>query len=323
MTSAGWIELHVTEIRPETPSIRALRLARPHGEPLPGWEAGAHVKIRLPDGDERSYSLVNLSPDPAAATRPMSYLLGVRLEEPSTGGSRFMHGLAVGQSVRVSAPSNHFALEPCAGPVRLVAGGIGITPIASMAARLAASGHPFRLHYAGRSEAHLAFRTELSALAGDRLSVHCDDRSGLFDIAGLMASLAPDEPLYLCGPRPMIDAAIACAQGLGWPAGRLHVEIFAAAAPQAGDRPFEVVLAASNRTVAVPAGMSILDALVEAGLDPLYDCKRGDCGICQATVLEGVPDHRDYILSEGERAAGRLMQICVSRAKTPRLVLDL
>jgi vanillate O-demethylase ferredoxin subunit len=254
---------------------------------------------------------------------PEFYQLGVRLEDPGKGGSRFMHGLKPGDRVSVSAPTNNFQLEPSSVRLTLVAGGIGITPIASMIARLVGEGRSFQAFYAGRSESQLAFRAELAALAGDRLSFHYDDRSGVFDIRSVMAALEADEPIYVCGPRPMIDAAISTAAALGWPSGRLRFEIFAAAEPQAGDQAFEVVLSSSGQSFAVPADKSILDVLIDAGIDPMFDCKRGDCGICQTTVLEGVPDHRDYILSESERAAGKLMQICVSRSKTPRLVLDL
>ncbi len=255
--------------------------------------------------------------------QPKTYRLGVRLEEASRGGSRYMHGLQAGDMLHVSLPTNNFALEASAKPIVLLAGGIGITPLISMAARLAAQGSRFRMIYAGRSMAHLAFVEEVNRSANGNLTLHTDDRSGLFDVNGLMASLSNDEPLYVCGPTPMIDAAIATAKRLGWPAGRLRFEHFTAAAPAPGDKAFEVVLKASGRSYTVPPGKSILDVLIEAGVDPLYDCKRGDCGICQTGVIEGEPDHRDYILSDAEKAAGKVMQICVSRAKSARLVLDL
>ena len=315
------IDLIVCEIGSETPQIRTIRLAPPGGGSLPGWEPGAHIKVRLPDGDTRSYSLVNLSTAPAAS--PQAYLLGVRLEDPSKGGSRFMHGLKVGDRLSVCAPTNNFRLEASSGRITLIAGGIGVTPIASMIARLVGEGRPFQAFYAGRSEDQLAFRAELAALAGDRLRFHYDDRAGVFDVKPVMAGLAADEPLYVCGPRPMIDAAIAQAAALGWPPRRLRFEIFAAAEPQAGGTAFEVVLSSSGQSFTIPPDKSILDVLIEAGIDPMHDCKRGDCGICQTTVLEGTPDHRDFVLSDAERTAGKLMQICVSRAKTPRLVLDL
>ena len=318
------ILLTVTEVRTETPLVRSIRLARPHGEPLPSWQPGAHIRVRLPTGDDRSYSLINLDTDPLATTRPHAYRLGVRLEDPSQGGSRFMHALKVGDQVATLPPANNFPLNPGPQPVVLIAGGIGITPIASMAAVLAAEGRPYRLYYAGRSRDQLAFIDDIEALCGDRLVLHTDDTaSTVFDVRGLMASLSADEPVYCCGPRAMIDAGIAAAKELGWQDGRLRFELFTAAAPLAGDQPFEVVLKSSGESFLIPADKSILDVLIEAGQDPLFDCKRGDCGICQVSVVEGIPDHRDYILSDAEKAEGTTMQICVSRSKSPRLVIDL
>jgi vanillate O-demethylase ferredoxin subunit len=317
------LNLTVTEVRQETARIRAIRLARADGEPLPPWEAGAHIDVRIPQGDERSYSLVNLSADPSFSVNPRSYLLGVQREEPSTGGSAYMHSLKPGDTVIAAGPSNNFRLEAAAKPVILLAGGIGVTPIVSMAAELTARGHPFRFYYAGRARDQLAFLAAIEKLAGNRLAIHTDDVAGVFDVAGLMSALHDDEPLYCCGPTPMIERSIAAAQQLGWCSGRLHFEIFTTPGPKAGDQAFEVVLKSTGESFQIPAGKSILDVLIEAGKDPIHDCKRGECGICQVGVIEGVPDHRDFILSEAEKAAGKLMQICVSRSKTPRLVLDL
>jgi ferredoxin-NADP reductase len=317
------IDLMVTEVRQETPRIRAIRLARPDAAPLPAWTAGAHIKVRLPQGDDRSYSLINLSAAAAADAQPRTYQLGVQLEMPSQGGSAYMHALKVGDVIAASAPTNNFSLEATDKPVILLAGGIGVTPVISMAAELVARNHPFRFYYAGRTREQLALLSAVETLAGESLTVHSDDVSGLFDVVGLMRSLNDDEPLYCCGPTPMIELAIQTARELGWSDGRLHFEIFAAAAPQTADQTFEVVLNNSGKSFQIPIGKSILDVLIAAGEDPMHDCKRGDCGICQVGVIEGVPDHRDFILSDSEKAAGKLMQICVSRAKTPRLVLDM
>jgi ferredoxin-NADP reductase len=323
MHAMDQFDLTVTDICAETALIRAITLARPHGEPLPSWEPGAHVKVRLPDGGERSYSLINTSLDPAATTRPHAYRLGVRLEQPSQGGSKFMHALQVGDILSVATPRNNFPLEPASRPVVLLAGGIGVTPILSMAAALAAAQRPYRFIYAGRSRDQLAFLDESDALNRERLTIHTDDIGGLYDVGALMASLANDEPLYLCGPKPMIDAAIQSAKDLRWADGRLRFELFANVVPVAGDQPFEVVLNSSGKTLLIPPDKTILAILIEAGEDPLHDCRRGDCGICQVNVIEGTPDHRDYILTDAEKAAGKVMQICISRSKTPRLVLDL
>jgi ferredoxin-NADP reductase len=323
MHAMDQFDLTVTDIRAETALIRAITLARPHGEPLPSWEPGAHVKVRLPDGGERSYSLINTSLDPAATTRPHAYRLGVRLEQPSQGGSKFMHALNVGDVVSVSTPRNNFPLEPTSKPVVLLAGGIGVTPILSMATALAAAARPYRFIYAGRSRDQLAFLDESGALNRERLTIHTDDTGGLYDVGALMASLVNDDPLYLCGPKPMIDAAIQSAKDLRWADGRLRFELFASVVPVAGDQPFEVVLNSSGKSFLIPADKTILSVLIEAGEDPLHDCQRGDCGICQVNVIEGTPDHRDYILTDAEKAAGKIMQICISRSKTLRLVLDL
>jgi vanillate O-demethylase ferredoxin subunit len=323
MDGQAGLNLVVTEVRQETPRIRAIRLARAHGEALPSWDAGGHIKVHLPQGDERSYSLVNFSTELSASTNPRSYLLGVRLEEPSQGGSAYMHALRPGDVVAASPPSNNFRLQATSKPVILLAGGIGVTPLVSMAAELTARGQPFRFCYAGRSRDQLAFLPSIEGLAARQLSIHTDDVSGLFDVAGLMSSLKDDESLYCCGPMPMIEQSIKTAKQLGWRDGRLHFEIFTAPQPKTDDRAFDVVLKSTGESFHVPAGKSILDTLIEAGKDPLYDCKRGDCGICQVSVIEGVSDHRDFILSDSQKAAGDLMQICVSRSKTPRLVLDL
>ncbi|HUC50832.1 MAG TPA: PDR/VanB family oxidoreductase [Xanthobacteraceae bacterium] len=317
------LNLVVTEVRQETPLIRAIRLARVHDEPLPAWQAGAHIKVQIPQSDERSYSLINFSADPSASRNPRSYLIGVRLEQPSQGGSVYMHALKPGDAIRASAPTNNFPLQATGKPVVLLAGGIGVTPLISMAAELTAGQHPFWFHYAGRSRDQLALLPAIEELAGSRLSIHTDDLSGLFDVVGLMSSLKDEESLYCCGPMPMIELAIKTAKRLGWREGRLHFEIFTAPLPKAGDQDFDVVLKSSGESFHIPAGKSILDVLIAAGKDPMHDCKRGDCGICQVGVVEGVPDHRDFILTDAEKAAGKIMQICVSRSKTPRLVLDL
>src|SRR5262245_6397605 len=182
MTASEHFDLVVTATSAETAQIRSIRLARPHGEPLPSWEAGAHVKVRLPDGNERSYSLINTSPDPAATTRPRVYRLGVRLEQPSQGGSKFMHTLSVGDVLSVSAPGNNFPLQPASKPVVLLAGGIGVTPMLSMAAALTAGARPYRFIYAGRSRDQLAFLGESEVLGGRHLTIHTDDAAGIFDV---------------------------------------------------------------------------------------------------------------------------------------------
>ncbi|MFP4274893.1 MAG: PDR/VanB family oxidoreductase, partial [Paracoccaceae bacterium] len=244
------------------------------------------------------------------------------------GGSKAMHALAVGDTVCASAPKCDFPVTPDA-PAVLLAGGIGITPMISMAASLAAAGTPVELHYAGRSRGVMAYADRLAETLGAALSLHCDDEADTALNLGALLGALGDRHLYICGPRGLIDAARAGAEAAGIPAGRVHVELFdnvssGASAPAAqGDQPFEVEVASTGEVFTIPPGRSIIEVLEEGGMDLIYDCQRGDCGICQTEVLEGVPDHRDVVLSEAERAEGKLMQICVSRAKSPRLKLDL
>jgi vanillate O-demethylase ferredoxin subunit len=168
----------------------------------------------------------------------------------------------------------------------------------------------------------MAYADALADSLGDALHLHCDDDSSAMDMDAVIGTLG-DAHLYVCGPRGMIDAARARADAAGIPADRVHVELFDNAAQAAGDTAFEVEIASSGEVITVAPDQSIIQALEAAGHDLIYDCQRGDCGICQTDVISGTPDHRDVVLSEAERAAGKVMQICVSRAKSARLVLDL
>lgn len=315
------LAFRVCAITNETPRVRAVVLEAIGGTHLPDWAAGAHIRVKLPAGGDRPYSLVDL---PAWRTG-RHYVLGALLEEQSAGGSRYIHSLQVGDEVAATGPVNQFELKPGEGPALLLAGGIGITPLFSMAAALAANGRDFRLHYLGRSKGELAFLAELSSICGDRLTVHYDDAPpGRPDFSELIDALADNGDVYVCGPSPMIEAVKTAWALAGRPSGRLHYEVFAATPPpSAGDRAFEVEIKSTAQVVTVAPDQSIIDALEKAGVDVVYDCRRGDCGVCQTAVLDGVPEHRDVVLSDEEKASNKVMQICVSRAKSPRLVLDL
>ena len=317
-------EVVVSQVEALTPRIREFVLARPNNAPMPGWAAGAHIDVHLSDVGRRSYSLIETTSPRTAAEHPTAYRIAVLLESKSRGGSTHMHRLKAGDRLTISPPANNFPLDTATRDVALVAGGIGVTPLLAMACELSVAKRPFSFHYAGRSRTELAFLGEIERLTGAEAAIHADDEAGrLFDLEGLMTRLATDVPLYLCGPLPMIEAAIALAKQMNWPQGRLHFEIFTAPEEKTGDASFEVELKSNGHVYEIPAGKTILDVLIEGGEDPMHDCKRGDCGICQTTVIEGIPDHRDYILSDSEKASNKVMQICVSRAKSKRLVLDL
>lgn len=329
MSTPATLQLRVAEARALNPLIRLIRLRADDGAVLPGYSAGAHlrVQVELPEGraDWRHYSLINLTPRADACAAPTEYLIAVRREDEGRGGSRFMHErVQAGQALTIEAPKNEFALREQGGRAVLVAGGIGVTPLVSMAAQRVAEQAPVRMHYAGRSRELMAFLPELQALLGDALQVHADVEAGApLDVDALLDACDDDDQLYVCGPKPMLDTVLARTQARGWTRERVHFEVFSAPTPAAGDHPFEVVLAQSGQRLTVPADRSILDCLIDAGCDPLFDCRRGECGVCSTPVIEGEIDHRDYVLSESEKRAGNVMQVCISRCKGPRLVLDL
>ncbi|EDZ42304.1 vanillate O-demethylase oxidoreductase [Rhodobacteraceae bacterium HTCC2083] len=296
--------------------ISGLRVAATDCSALPIWEAGAHVEFDVADG-ARAYSLIAFDPVTVA---PSFYQIAVQREDDGQGGSRAMHDLQIGDPITFSAPKNNFRVKTDA-PAVLLAGGIGVTPMISMAAALHAAGQQFAFHYAGRSASVMAYHAELAATWSDAFHLHCDDNDSTLDLDAVMVSLN-DAHLYVCGPRGLLNATRAKAEALGILQSRVHYELFEAAATQSNDRAFEVQI--NDGTVyTIPVGQSIIDVLEENDVDVMYDCQRGDCGICQCDVLEGTPDHRDVVLSDAEREAGDVMQICVSRAKTPRLVLDI
>ncbi len=298
------------ELRPATPSVD-----------FPPFEAGSHIDLHLSNGLVRSYSLCNPPSD------RQRYVVGVALDRKSRGGSRFVHQqLRVGQTVAISPPRNNFRLHEDAPRSVLVSGGIGVTPIWCMLQRLVALGRPVDLVYCARSRKEAAFVEAITALAGDRVAVHWhfdDEQGGPPDLATLLAGKGADSHFYCCGPGPMLDGFEATCARLGY--ANAHIERFAAApAPQgAVDRGFVVWLQKTGREVEVPPGKSILDCLIDAGLDPDHSCKEGVCGACETAVIEGDLDHHDGILTKQERDAGKTMMICVSRCRSERLVLDL
>ncbi|MFG1677537.1 PDR/VanB family oxidoreductase [Micromonospora sp. NPDC049282] len=295
--------------------VVALTLCRPDGGELPGWTPGAHIDLELGAGLVRQYSLCGEPADRSALR------IAVQREPDGRGGSRWAHErLTVGATVRVRGPRNTFRLV-AARRYLFVAGGIGITPIRPMVAAVDDAGADWRLVYGGRSRATMAFATALRERYGDRVSLHPQDETGLLDLAGLLGR--PDHGVvYCCGPESLVAAVEERCRD--WPPGRLHVERFTPVVDAGGaETTFEVELALSGRTVTVPPGTPILRAVEEAGVPVLSSCREGTCGTCETPVLAGVPEHRDSLLTEQERAAGDTMMICVSRARTPRLVLEL
>jgi len=301
----------------EAPQVVSYELRPLDGSELPPFTAGAHIDLRLGNGLARSYSLTN------SQDERHRYVIGVQKDRASRGGSKWVHeNLRVGDIVSLEGPRNNFALDETAGQSILIAGGIGITPILCMLRRLASLGRDWRLFYCARRRADAAFVDDLAAF-GPRVTLNFDEEPGgrMLDIAGVVRDAPPGAHLYCCGPAPMLTAfEAATAQ---WPRERVHVEYFAAKEPPAAVGGLTVVLARSGREFVVPQGKTILETLLDAGLDVAHSCTQGVCGACETKVLEGVPDHRDLVLTEAEQASGATMMICCSGAKTERLVLDL
>jgi vanillate O-demethylase ferredoxin subunit len=291
-------------------------LRRPDGRAVPPFTAGAHIDLHLPNGLIRQYSIAN------APHERDRYLLGVRREDPGRGGSRFLHdSVKVGAILKVGGPRNNFLLVEGAASV-FVAGGIGITPIRSMIHRAQAIGQDWRLNYAVRRRAEAVFATELLPL-GDRVVLHVDEEHGgrLLDLPEIVGGAAAGAHIYCCGPAPMMAAFKEAAAAI--PAERVHLEYFTSETAPATQGGFVVELAQSGRRIPVSPGTTILEALRDAGVRVQAVCEQGICGTCETRVLQGRPEHRDMILSDEEKAAGRTMMICCSGSLDEILVLDL
>lgn len=303
-----------------TPRIRRLVLSSVDGAPVPAHTAGAHIELHVPaDGARqtmhRAYSLVT----PADGGR--RYEIAVQLEPEGTGGSRWVHALQCGDRLTVSTPKNHFPLSEKAEQHLLLAGGIGVTPILCMARALQQAGQRFELHYAARERALAAYCDAIEGLGG-RCWFDGGDPSCGMPLDATIGAPAAGRHLYVCGPKPFIAAVLESARRLGWAEEQLHCELFSGTLEVQGDQPFRVELTQSGVTLEVPVGKTVMDVMEAAGLDTMFDCRRGECGVCVAKVLAGEADHRDLCLSARERETGSFCT-CVSRTRSARLVLEL
>jgi len=310
------LHLVVRDRRLVATDMLLLCLERADGSELPAYGPGAHLTLHLQGGLERRYSL--LVPHEGARTR---YVICVKLEAAGRGGSRHVHAnLLQGTPVRVSPPENYFPLDEDAAHSVFIAGGIGITPVLCMAAHLQALGRPWELHYAARSPQY-ALPLEGHALAPERVRQYFDDRGEKASFDAILANAPRGSHFYCCGPQGMLDAYKRAAEHL--PASVVHFESFGATdLPTASDS-ITVKLARDGRVFQVPASQSILDCLRAGGVELPFSCRQGVCGACETRVVAGIPEHRDMVLSEGERKANKTMMICCSRSQGGELVLDL
>lgn len=306
----------------EALDVCGFEFVRPDGSQLPSFSAGSHIDVHLPGGLIRQYSLCG---DPADADH---YQIAVLRDNNGRGGSKAIHDLVrEGDLIKISAPKNHFPIAHGATHHLLLAGGIGVTPILSMAERLASVGESFNIHYCSRTRERTAFISRISESSYvDRARFHFDDEheAQRFDLAATVVGAPPEAHLYVCGPRGFMDAVLEEARKHNWTDDRLHYEFFSGTVEQAAtDTTFQVRLARSGKTVDVPPGCTVVAALAEAGVEVLTACEQGVCGTCLTRVLDGELDHRDSYLTDEEKAAGDQFLPCCSRSKSALLVLDL
>jgi tetrachlorobenzoquinone reductase len=315
---AGLIDARLVEITHVAKDTNLYTFRRVEGGPLPPYKPGAHIDLHLPNGMIRQFSLC------APNTDPDSYVVGIKRDAQSRGGSRYIYDeMKVGHDIKISAPRNNFPLVENAEHVVLVAGGIGITPIWCMAQQLTALGRSWKLHYACRSRADMAFLDALEKLDPNFRHLHFDEEAGgkVLDLAAAIAEAPPDAHFYCCGPNPMLKAFEAAAANR--PRNHVHVEYFTAKEEASTTGGFWVELARSGEEYFIPEGKKILEVLFDAGIDVDYSCELGICGACETRVISGIPDHRDAVLSAEEQDANTKVMICCCGSKTERLVLDM
>jgi ferredoxin-NADP reductase len=310
--------LEVTAASPAAAGVRSLRLERRDRAPLPRWEPGAHIDLVLPNGLVRQYSLCGDINDNTA------YEVAVLLAPDSRGGSECVHNqLQVGGTITARGPRNNFPFQVDPGQrVLFIAGGIGITPMLPMIRQAEADGVNWKLVYGGRSRDSMAYVNELEQY-GSRIKLVPENELGHPDLQTLLGVPLRDTHVYCCGPTGLLDAVQQLCET--WTPGTLHLERFSAGPidETVTSDAFTVVAERSGVTCSVTAGESIIDAVRRSGVIVPTSCEEGICGTCETKIIAGVPDHRDFLLGDADRESGATMLICVSRARTPELVLDL
>jgi dimethylamine monooxygenase subunit B len=320
VSHADTIQVRVVAIEQVTPQIKHFKLAAVDGSRLPAFSGGSHIIVVMKDVDRvhrNPYSLLGV---PAQLE---TYEIAVRRMEQSRGGSHFMHdSVGVGSTLEIAHPVNLFGLSKIGRKHILIAGGVGITPILGQMEDLHQDGVQYEIHYSVRSPEHAAFLSRLQQRAGDRLKVYYDSSGQAIDFDGLLSTQPLGTHFYVCGPAGMIDLVVAKARAWGWPESHIHWEQFSA--PPAGEA-FDVHLAKSRLDVHVVPDQSLLESIEAAGVEVPYLCRGGVCGFCRTDVLEldGELIHNDHYLSDEEKASGRVIMPCVSRARCKKLVLDL
>ncbi len=318
MTSMFSMPVTVTSVEQLTPLIKGFTFERTDGSAFSPFSAGSHVVVSMgedSDSHKNPYSLVRNSAD------FKQYQIAVRREANGRGGSAFMHDVVkVGSQLEIGNPFNLFPVHWLARKHLFVTGGVGITPFVAYIRDMKMTHSNFELHYAIRSEKHGAFVEELQKENPGKVFIYDQSKDGILDLNKLLSKQPLGTHVYTCGPHRMVEDVLRIAQSHGWPESAIHSEEFKA--PDSGD-PFTVKLARSHREVYVSERESLLEALEHAGVEIPYSCRGGACGFCKTDVVSGTPVHRDYYLSDEEKAANNCIMPCISRAKDDNLVLDL
>ena len=319
MNSPITYSVYVKSITFEANNVLAYELRPVKDVKLPVFCAGAHIDLIIEGVTPRSYSLLN---DPRETNR---YVIAVAKDPKSRGGSRLIHEkLRTGDRLQVSAPKNYFPLTEGAHRTTLIAGGIGITPLWSMAQRLNALGAPWDLFYFARDRESAALLERIEQTSGTghlHLNLALDVEATIERIQAIFAEDDGERHYYCCGPSGMLEAYKAAAAKI--PSERVHYESFAPMQEANTAGGYDVSLARTGKTLMIQEGQTLLDALCEAGVEVMNSCREGICGACEVRVLAGIPDHRDSILSHAEREANKTMFVCCSGSKSPNLILDL
>lgn len=310
------MRVRIKEIIQLSPLVKEFRLSPVEDNTIPAWKPGAHIELtfcsRSGTQFRNAYSIMG---EHEGCLR-----IAVQREENGRGGSRLLHDeFHTGMEMELSGPIDAFELHPATTRNVLIAGGIGITPILSMASALDASGNDFELHYLARDRSGFLFLDELTQLSRGKIFTYVTEVCRP-DIAALIGLYSDQSELHACGPVSLMEAVNTTAASLNWPACHLHFESFGAR-KSGTDRPLRVHLRQSGMTLEVVPGTSILDAMIAADAFVSYECKRGECGNCYSPVISGKPLHRDICLTPAQRAEG--MATCVSWAAGPELELDM
>jgi len=316
---AETIPVVVTGIEPVTPLIKLFTLRSPDGSDLPAFSGGCHIVVVMPCEGRTYRNPYSLLSSPWDLSR---YQSAARRHENGRGGSLYLHDrVQVGSHLRIAHPINLFPLAKVARKHILIGGGVGITPLMAMVEDLKPGHVPFEVHYSVRDPEHAYFGLCLQRQLQERVTLYFSSRGERIDFARVLTGQPLGTHVYVCGPAGLLEGAVRAAQTAGWTDSHIHFEKFST---PPGGAPFDVYLAASAISVHVPSGMSLLEAIEAAGVDAPYLCRGGACGECETEVLEldGELLHHDHWLSPEDKASGKKIMPCISRASCTRLVLN-